>query len=364
MSRVILNLKAIKTFLSLTLVLVFMACGVKTAPYPAAVTLPGQVRNLTQVVTEDGELILRWFPPDTNMVGRPLKSLGGFRIEMADDIVDNNYCIGCPQRYLPDPVDIVTAATPPPGLVHAPGPYEWRYRIKQGHVYHFRVGAASKNGGVHPESKVETVVWALPAPGALNFFAALGDKAVELTWSIPSPGCRVEIEKKAPGSEWSTLTALSESTGHFSDLAVDYEKIYEYRGRLVKVKDKTGVQGPWSREFSIRVIDVTPPNPPVYLDAALDTSGVRLIWEDLTLDPDVAGYRVYRQKPGESDFILLTPVLLQRNTYLDKIFLESEGIIRYQVTAVDRSSKANESRPSPVADVYLDPLVDVPTRPE
>jgi hypothetical protein len=364
MSRAILNLKAIKTFLPLVLVLAFTACGVKSAPYPAAATLPSKVRNLTQAVTEDGELILRWFPPDTNMVGRPLKSLGGFKIEMADNIVDSRYCIGCPQRYLPDPVDIVAAATPPPGLVRAPGPYEWRYRLKQGHVYHFRVGAASENGGVHPESKVETVVWALPAPGASNFSAALGDKAVELTWSTPGPGYRVEVEKKAPGGEWDTLTALSESTGHFSDLAVDYEKIYEYRGRLVKVKDETGVQGPWSREFSVRVMDVTPPNPPGYLDAVLDTSGVRLTWESLTLDPDVAGYRVYRQKPGEPGFVLLTPVPLRENTYLDKISLESEGTARYQVTAVDRSPKANESRPSPAADVYLDPPADAPTRPE
>ena len=244
------------------------ACGVKTDPYPEAATLPNKVRNLTQAVTEEGELLLSWQPPETNMVGRPLKSLGGFQVEMADRLADERYCAGCPRIYQPEPVDRIPAATPPPGLTLSPGPYQWRGRLREGHVYHFRVAAVSESGGVHPEARVETVVWALSAPGRLALSAAPGDRIVELAWPRPAPGNRVEIEKRSAGDPWAPLPGLKPETGQGRDLAVAYEQEYEYRGRLGKVKDETGIQGPWSREIKIRVQDLTPPEPPAYLDAA------------------------------------------------------------------------------------------------
>ena len=335
------------------------ACGVKANPYPAAATLPGQVRNLTQTVTEEGELILRWLPPETNMVGRPLKALGGFQVEMADSLADDRYCLACPPRYRPDPVDRLSAVTPPPDRDLAPGPYEWRRQLAEGHVYHFRVAAMAPNGGVHPEAKVETVVWALAAPGALRFSAALGEKAVALSWTRPGPGYRVEVEKRtAEDASWLPLSGLDPASGRFTDLGVAYENTYGYRARLIKVKDETGIQGPWSKEFKIRVIDLTPPPPPGHLDAVLTTGGVRLAWESLALDPDVAGYRVYRQLTGEDKPVLLTPTLLKENIFFDPAPETGTESLRYQVTAVDGSPQANESRPSPVAEVFLEPRAD------
>jgi hypothetical protein len=142
----------------LTLALFLAACGVKTAPYPAAAILPQKVRQLTQALTPEGELILTWLPPETNMAGWPLKALGGFQIEMADHPADEHFCSDCPPRYQPEPVDRLPARTPPPGQDMDAGPYEWRRRLEPGHVYYFRVAAVHKNGGVHPGAKTETVV--------------------------------------------------------------------------------------------------------------------------------------------------------------------------------------------------------------
>ena len=64
----------------LALTLFCAACGVKTPPYPAPDILPQSVRRLAQTVTEEGELVLSWLPPETNMMGRPLKALGAVRI--------------------------------------------------------------------------------------------------------------------------------------------------------------------------------------------------------------------------------------------------------------------------------------------
>ncbi|MDR0881619.1 MAG: hypothetical protein LBP55_03640 [Candidatus Adiutrix sp.] len=339
------------------------ACGVKTAPYPEAATLPGQVRGLTQTLTDQGELILSWSPPETNMVGRPLQEIGGFAIDMADNEVTESYCLACPHQYAR--VDRVPAATPPPGLVLAPGPYTWHRQLREGHVYHFKVYGQAPGGGVHPQAGVETIVWALATPGPLPGFAAsMGDKAVELSWSRPAKGFRAEIEKRGQAGDWASLTTLEQSTGHFSDLAVEYEQTYTYRGRLARLQGETARPGPWSQEFTIKVVDVTPPNPPGHLDAALTLDGVRLTWESLFFDPDMAGYIVYRQLSGEPGFTRLNPNLLKENAFFDPVRMQPGVTARYQITAVDKSPRANESLPSPGADVYLDPPAEEVPRPE
>ena len=340
------------------------ACGVKTDPYPEAATLPSKVIDLKQALTDEGEVILSWKPPENNMVGRPLKDIGGFVIEMSDNTVTESYCEGCPHQY--QRVDVISAATPPPGLDLAPGPYSWRYKVRDGHVYRFRVYSMAPGGGVHPDGLAETVVWSQTSPGALpGFSASLGDKAVEIGWAVPGRGFRAEIEKRSGDSgPWRAVTGLDPARGHYSDLEVDYQKTYFYRGRLARLKGDSARPGPWSREVAVGVIDVTPPPPPGFLDAALADGGVRLSWESVAFDPDLAGYRVYRQLTGEAGFTRLTPGLVKENKFFDPIKLRDGTVARYQVTAVDKSPRANESRPSPGADVYLDPPPEYIPRPE
>ena len=337
------------TFLALALFLA--ACGVKSPPYPASAILPQKVRQLNQAVTEDGELVLTWRPPETNMVGRPLKNLGGFQVEMADHMADN-YCSGCPPRYRPEPVDRLPARTPPPDQNLDLGPYEWRYQLEPGHVYHFRVAAVHKNGGVHPQAKTETVVWALTPPETMRLAAALRDGAVEVSWTRQAPDLRVEIEKRSADGPWQALPGLDPDARSHLDLAVAYDQVYEYRGRFLKVKDETRTQGPWSREVKIKVLKLAPPPSPGYLDAALTQGGIRLSWESLFQEQDLAGYKVYRQRAGDQAPVLITPALLGTNVFFDPVTPAGGEMIRYQVTAVDTSG--NESRPSPTAEVYRD----------
>jgi len=298
-----------------------------------------------------------------NMVKRPLKAIGGFAIEMSENTVSETYCEGCPHQY--KRVDEVPAATPSPGLVLAPGPYYWRTKVAENHVYRFRVSSMSPGGGIHPQAVAETVVWVMPDPGPLpGFSAVMGDKSVELGWKRPEKGYRAEIEKGVPGGGWALVTGLDPASGRFNDLAVEYEKTYVYRGRLARLRGDSSRPGPWSREITVKVIDVVPPNPPGYLDAALAQGGVKLSWESLAFDPELAGYRVYRQLSGESGFTRVSPALLKVNTFFDPIAFQAGVTARYQVTAVDKSPRANESRPSPGSDVYLDPPVEPMPRPE
>ena len=343
--------------------LTFLACGVKTDPYPEAATLPAKVRDLTQALTDQGELVLSWKPPAENMVGRQLQEIGGFEIQMADYLADEYYCEGCPHQY--ERVDRIPAAAAPPGLLLAPGPYTWRYKVKSGHVYRFRVYAVGTSGGIHPQAVAETTVWAVGSPGQISFSASLGDKAVDLSWSRPGRGYTAEIEKRsAENGEFKPIKGLNPADGRFSDFEVAYEKTYTYRARLIRLKEDTSAQGAWSAERTVRVVDITPPPAPGFVDAALATGGVRVNWESVAFDPDLAGYRVYRQLEGESGFTRIGPALIKDNNYFDPVRLSPGAVVRYQVTSVDKSPRANESLASPVVDVYLDPPVEAEPRPE
>lgn len=210
----------------------------------------------------------------------------------------------------------------------------------------------------------EVTVWAVGSPGQISFSASLGDKAVELGWSRPGRGYTAEVEKRrADSEEFRSIKGLDPASGRFSDYEVDYEKSYTYRARLIRLKEGTQAQGPWSVERTIKVIDVTPPPAPGYLDAALATGGVRLSWESVGFDPDLAGYRVYRQLDGESGFSQVGPALLKENSFFDPIRLTPGGLARYKVTSVDKSPRANESLSSPTVDVYLDPPIEAVPRP-
>ena len=347
---------------ALALVFFLTACGVKSAPYPAADTLPQKVRQLTQTVTEEGQLILTWLPPEINMAGRPLTSLGGFQVEMAESPANEAYCTGCPPRYLSEPVDRLPARPPLPGRNLDPGPYEWRRQLSPGHVYHFRVAAVHKNGGVHPQARTETAVRTLDPLETMRLKASLGDGAVELTWARPAQGLKAEIEKRSADGPWAPLPAIDQAANHYLDLEVAYGQVYEYRGRLLSVEGEALVRGPWSREAQIRVRKLNPPPPPAYLDAAPGMGGIRLSWESLLEVQGLAGYRVYRQRSEDRAPLLITPAPVQSNVFFDPITPKGGELIRYQVTAVDTS--ANESRPSPMADVYLDLPAEEPARPE
>jgi hypothetical protein len=222
------------------------------------------------------------------------------------------------------------------------------------------VAACHKNGGIHPQARTETVVWTLAPPETMRLRAALHDGAVELNWTRPAPDFKTELEKRSEDGPWQTLPGLEQAASRHLDLKVAYDRTYEYRGRLLKVKDETSIHGPWSKEVKIKVRKLAPPPPPGYLDAALTQGGVRLSWENLVQVQDLAGYKVYRQRAGDLAPVLLTKALT--NVFIDPVTPVGDEMIRYQVTAVDTSG--NESRPSPAADVYLDPPVDEPVRPD
>ncbi|MDR2354511.1 MAG: hypothetical protein LBF22_15420 [Deltaproteobacteria bacterium] len=339
---------------SVTLVLFFLglicsACGVKTHPYPELVTLPGPVLDLTQEEDDVGNLYLSWRAPERNMAGRELEVLSFFTIERATYASDS-YCEGCPAGTGYERLAEMVVQPPPPGLKIYPGTYYFVTALERGKVYRFRIGTASTRGAIHPQAYREFVVLGSVPPGALEGFRARAeDRVVRLSIPRLNPGEEVEIERRENDGPFLRLRLPGDS---LVDTQVSYDNTYTYRARRVNHSGQIRVLGPYAAEVRVRVEDITPPRPISYLDATLTQEGIALKWESLADQEDLKGYRLYRQEGVEGTFVPLGGILTT-NTYLDKVAATGTNW-RYRVTAIDTSPRANESLPSPVAEVWVD----------
>jgi hypothetical protein len=324
-------------------------CGVKTHPYPEIVTLPGPVEGLKPELDDKGHLWLTWMAPTTNMAQRPLKTLNHFEIWAADYDLPT-YCQGCPVNL--KKIDEVYLQAPAPGQDYFPGPYVWQTDLRLERAYVFAVAGFSHRGGVHPEAWRRAELLMTKSPGPLLAFSARAeDLAVNLSWIAPEAAQLVEAQRRhLPDPDFKTLDPLKDG---LVDLEVAYENEYVYRARAITKLGDTLIPGPWSQEISLKIEDRLPPPPPEYLDAALTPEGVKLAWPDGRLSPNVKGFYLYRSLIGQDNFVRLGG-LITGNTYLD-VNLPEEADLRYRVTAIDDSPRANESGPSPEAEVYFAP---------
>jgi len=95
-------------------------------------------------------------------------------------------------------------------------------------------------------------------------------------------------------------------------------------------------------------VDTVPPNPPVNLQAALESGTILVDWAD-NAEIDLAGYRIYRSSNGDGPFGLVNSNLLLCPWYYDSG--RPAGFTYYKVTAVDESG--NESAYSRIVGVYI-----------
>jgi len=140
----------------------------------------------------------------------------------------------------------------------------------------------------------------------------------------------------------------SQSENSYSDKSFEFGKKYAYVVRSVITIDGTPLESSDSAPALVEPRDTFPPAVPQALAAAVlpgETEGALLVdlsWS-INVEPDFAGYRVYRSEQQGTRGDLLTPDLLPTPAYRDTS-VEPARNYWYGVTAVDRAG--NESAPS------------------
>jgi hypothetical protein len=182
------------------------------------------------------------------------------------------------------------------------------------------------------------------------------EKALRLGWEAPTrtltgapvahlTGYHVYRSEKPKLESFNAVGECKEAA--FPDPHFEFGRTYRYKVRAVFKQGAQVAEGEDSQPYEVTPRDVFPPAPPQGLTALYTVGSVELVW-NANLEPDLAGYKVYRREAGKP----LQPInkeLLRSPLYRDSS-IEPQRHYFYEVTAVDLNG--NESKPS--AEVQAD----------
>ncbi|MFZ5447104.1 MAG: fibronectin type III domain-containing protein [Thermodesulfobacteriota bacterium] len=323
-------------------------------PHAPDRVLPAPVRNL-QLNQEANALVLSWLLPRENLLGQPLTQVQGCRVYRAALKGLTPEALASSDFSLYADIDL---AYPQQGEVQGEAMLFRDQELVPDQRYYYRVAAYNQDGYNGGWSQTLSHAWGwLPrTPG--DFKAVPGDKVVSLSWApvtLLQDGSPVRdlagylVFRRSGLGAWIRVTPAPVLQNQFQDLAVLNNVEYNYKVNAVR---RLGGDLLASLDSPTRMAmpEKRTPPPPVLNFLAVPTSqGVELRWE-LSPEPDVAGYRLYRRFSGEEKYSRLTPELVKKPYFLDSQVTRGRTY-HYYVTAVDDSPRANESMPSEVAAV-------------
>jgi hypothetical protein len=179
--------------------------------------------------------------------------------------------------------------------------------------------------------------------------------AISLSWAAPADGPRGLLYNvyRRGRDESGPISREPLTVTNFTDTRIAREAEYCYHVETVLLKGGVRVEGGRSREVCGRSVDRTPPPAPAGVRLVHLEGAFRLSWLPVE-SGDPAGYNVYRSSGG-GPFVKINADPVAGTGYRDS---DLEGGVEYvyRLTAVDSSSRANES-------TFSDPVKgEVPAR--
>jgi fibronectin type 3 domain-containing protein len=185
-------------------------------------------------------------------------------------------------------------------------------------------------------------------------------KALDLTWQAPAQtltgrpaglveSYRVYRHESGPGTVGKPEPFKPIGVTHgttFADSDFEFGRLYSYRVRAQVSENGSTAESADSPPVEIMPKDVFPPAAPAGLTGLYTADAVELIWTP-NLEPDLAGYNVYRREAGQQS-VRLNSELVRSALYRDTTVTPGHHYF-YYVTAEDLSG--NESGPSQEVEV-------------
>jgi fibronectin type 3 domain-containing protein len=199
---------------------------------------------------------------------------------------------------------------------------------------------------IEPTSKVAA------NPTALT--AAASQDAIKLSWSAPDKNVDgstpvsilgYNVYRSVSASEPAKLLNASPvSETEYSDEFFDFNKDYFYFIRAVSLGTQAEpIESSESNILKFNAVDTFPPGPPSAITLA-SAPGMISIFFAVNPEKDIDGYRIFRvEDPNtpKSDWLALTPELLQTNTFQDSR-VESGKTYYYFLLATDKRGNVSE----------------------
>jgi hypothetical protein len=358
-------------YLLICIFLLAAGCGAPGEPQPPTPPVPQAIADLTAKQAGDG-VLLTFTMPGKSTLGERLQQVPTFEVLRGTVQPDGT----------PDPKSFRVVDTVPGTLVarysqrgqvqfiDPVSPTDPQLRSGQPFVYRVRTLFSPKRPSL--DSKEMTLRLYPVAERISSLDASLTEQGINLKWATPTRTSageplsavqeyhvyRGELDPATAGAaasdplqaKWKSplLQLGATTTTDYRDSGFDYGKTYAYFVRSVIASPAGVLESSDSPLAIVTPKDTFPPAAPQGIVAAVQqgtTPGsvaVELSWS-INVEPDLAGYRVYRSEQEGARGALLTPELLPSPAYRDNS-VQSGQRYWYTVTAVDRSG--NESAPS------------------
>jgi hypothetical protein len=355
----------------LSIFLFAAGCGAPGEPQPPTPPVPQAIADLIAKQAGDG-VLLTFTMPGKSTLGQRLQQVPTFEVLRGTLRADGT----------PDPKSFRVVDTVPGALVarysqrgqvqfvDPVSPTDPQLRSGQPFVYRVRTLVSDKRPS--PDSKDVTLELYPVAERISSLDASVTEQGIDLKWAAPTHTSageplsgvkeyhvyRGELDPATAGvaasdplqAKWKSplLQLGATTTTDYRDSGFDYGKTYAYLVRSVVGTPGGALESSDSPLAIVTPKDTFPPAAPQGIVAAIQpgtTPGsvaVELSWS-INVEPDLAGYRVYRSEQEGVRGTLLTPELLPSPAYRDNS-VQSGHRYWYTVTAVDRSG--NESAPS------------------
>ncbi|MGH9400921.1 MAG: fibronectin type III domain-containing protein [Terriglobia bacterium] len=227
------------------------------------------------------------------------------------------------------------------------------YSRSMGARFVFRVVTLTRGFRGHPHlsepSNTATTKLVDVSPPIVNLIARQAPHAIELEWSAPQEsftggplpvitGYRVYRVMK---SQIEPILIGEAPSTSYRDTHFKFGETYIYSVAAVFTRDGYTATSAPSEPVGITPREIFPPPSPSGLTAVYTGNAVELIWKP-EIDPDLAGYNVYRLEQGKLGE-RLNSQLLRTPAFSDRAIQQNTKYI-YWVTAVDTAK--NESQPS------------------
>jgi fibronectin type 3 domain-containing protein len=360
------------------ILLIISGCGAPGEPVPPTPAVPVAVSDLTAHQAGDG-VQLTFTMPGRSVTGDRLLSTPAVEVLRGGTKPDGS----------PDFKSLRVADTIPGALAEKYfvgdkvqftdplRPEETQAQEGQTAIYTLRTRLSPKRASAN-SNIVSLRLFPVPARVA-SVTARVTEPAIELSWptvDLTSAGdplavpvdyniYRAELDdasKNFAGQDVSQLNLngklqllASQPEPTYNDKSFEFGKSYAYVVRSAINRDGVALESADSTPAIVTPRDIFPPAAPRAISAAVLTGEtenapvVDLSWS-INVEPDFAGYRVYRSEQPDTKGQLLTPELLPTPAYRDTSVTPARRYW-YSVTAVDRAG--NESVPSPPALVEI-----------
>lgn len=332
------------------IILLMPACGRKTMPVPPETVRPAPIKDLRYRLNEKGVTLI-WSAPSRTTGGHALPEIKEFEIFQAV-VPEDKVCPGCPLPFGP-PIAF-RPESPQPGATI-------RYHesaLRPCHRYFFKIRIRYSWFLISPDSNVVSFSWDVPPAAPTDLTVTSGDQKLTLAWQPPRKlmdgtpitfPLHYQVSRSLNGGKPAPL-GHPVAKPEFVDHGVQDGLTYQYQVRALRQVQETLLPGPASNTAAGTPRDLTPPAPPRELTAIKTPHGVRLVWP-ASPEPDVAGYRIYRQT-GSKAPKRIGEVMVPNISFIDRN-PPTRGRVFYTVTAFDTAKPANESPPSPEAEVIF-----------